>query len=129
MGAGLDLGDGVRPDPIHHARFHLGSQDLASGGIDPLADHHEWPVAGDDDLSGAGTKDGFHQRLPPTVARGLTVGLGRRPAASATCRTPSSHLIPIRWTPATPGISRTALTSSTAIYAFLGLASGRGLLE
>src|SRR5207244_1858948 len=63
----------------------------------------------------AGTKDGFHQRLPPTVARGLTVGLGRRPAASATCTTPSSHLIPIRWTPATPGISRTALTSSTAI--------------
>jgi hypothetical protein len=114
LGAGFHLGDGIRPDPIHHARPHLGGEQLAASGVDPLADHDKRPVPRDDDLPRAGSKDGLHQPRPPTVASGLRVGRGNRPAASATWTTPSSHLIPIRWTPATPGISRTALTSSTA---------------
>src|SRR6202022_2092254 len=110
-----NLRDGVRLHPIHHAGLHFGGEHLAAGGVDPLADHDEGAGTGDDHLFRARAELGFHQPRPPTVASGLRVGRGSKPAASATRTTPSSHLIPIKCTPLIPGISRTPFTSSTAL--------------
>ena len=51
--------------------------------------------------------------VPHTGAVGHAVGRGNRPAPSTTVRTRSSRPIPMRWTPATPGIPRSAFTMST----------------
>ncbi len=49
VGAGLNLGQGVALDAAEVARFHLGGQLLAAGGVDALADEDEGLIRADDD--------------------------------------------------------------------------------
>ena len=57
VGAGLDLGHGIGLDAAEVAAHHLLGQQLATGRVDPLADHHERPVEADDDLPGGRAQD------------------------------------------------------------------------
>jgi hypothetical protein len=68
MCAGLDLRQRVGGDAAEVAGSHLGGEDLAPGGIDPLADDDERPVEADDDFAGRRADDGIgHEAVSSRV--------------------------------------------------------------
>src|SRR5262249_53719607 len=91
---------------------HLGGQDLAAGGIDALADHHEGALEADDDFTGGGADHGIgHDAILLVFGSVSRPGYqGTRPPStperSMISATLSSCLYAMRCTPLTPGSVR-----------------------
>ena len=65
VGPGRHLGDHVTLDAAEVAGLHLLGQQLAAGGVDPLADDHERLVVADDDLAGGRADDRARHAASP----------------------------------------------------------------